>query len=130
MVCVDQVVPSRIIMAIPNMGFTPVIMAALESRSLFLTYPILHLPITTLVTGSASPSTHPLSCHRAFFLPLPRLHHKMRRWQGYASDFNAAMLRHLPAASRNQNPKFGARPAGKGAAAYLWRRRDFCSCLL
>ena len=47
-----QVVPSRILMAIPNMGFTPVIMAVLEKRGLFAAYPLLNMPITTFVTGS------------------------------------------------------------------------------
>jgi hypothetical protein len=46
-----QVVPSRIIMAVPNMGLTPVIMGAVENRGLLRAYPFLNLPLTTLVTG-------------------------------------------------------------------------------
>jgi len=46
-----KVVPSRVLMAVPNMGFTPIIMLGLEQRVPFL-FPSLAMPITTLVTGS------------------------------------------------------------------------------
>jgi hypothetical protein len=46
-----QVIPSRILMAVPNMGVTPIIMALLEKRGLFLAYPFLNMPLTTLLTG-------------------------------------------------------------------------------
>jgi hypothetical protein len=46
-----KVVPSRVLMAVPNMGFTPIIMLGLEKRVPFL-FPSLTMPITTLVTGS------------------------------------------------------------------------------
>ena len=47
----NKVVPSRVLMAVPNMGFTPIIMLGLEKRVPFL-FPSLTMPITTLVTGS------------------------------------------------------------------------------
>ncbi len=59
---VGQVVPSRVIMAIPNMGFTPVIMGALDSRGLFRAYPFLNLPLTTLTTGIMLVFSTPLCC--------------------------------------------------------------------
>ena len=46
-----QVIPSRILMAVPNMGVTPIIIALLEKRGLFLAYPFLNMPLTTLLTG-------------------------------------------------------------------------------
>jgi hypothetical protein len=38
-------------MAVPNMGVTPIIIALLEKRGLFLAYPFLNMPLTTLLTG-------------------------------------------------------------------------------
>eukprot|EP00802_Teleaulax_amphioxeia_P007177 Tamp_07183.p2 GENE.Tamp_07183~~Tamp_07183.p2 ORF type:complete len:338 (-),score=64.87 Tamp_07183:1540-2514(-) len=59
---VAQVVPSRVIMAVPNMGFTPIIMAGLEKRGLFTAYPFLNMPVTTLVTGIMLVVSTPLCC--------------------------------------------------------------------
>ena len=46
-----QVIPSRILMAVPNMGVTPIIIDIHEKRGLFLAYPFLNMPLTTLLTG-------------------------------------------------------------------------------
>ncbi|KAJ1478516.1 Tricarboxylate carrier-domain-containing protein [Baffinella frigidus] len=59
---VTQVIPSRILMAMPSMGLTPVVMAAIESRGLLSAAPFLTMPVTVLVTGLALVVSTPMAC--------------------------------------------------------------------
>mmetsp|Transcript_29188 Transcript_29188/g.66154 ORF Transcript_29188/g.66154 Transcript_29188/m.66154 type:complete len:323 (-) Transcript_29188:87-1055(-) len=59
---VGQVIPSRVLMAVPSMGLTPVVMAFLEKRGLLSRFPFLTAPVTILVTGFALTFSTPLCC--------------------------------------------------------------------
>lgn len=59
---VAQVIPSRILMALPSMGFTPVVMAAIDKRGLLSAAPFLTMPVTVLVTGFTLCFSTPLAC--------------------------------------------------------------------
>lgn len=59
---VAQVVPSRILMAVPGMMIPPVVMNQLEKGALLRKYPVLAAPITVLMTGFCLSFSTPLCC--------------------------------------------------------------------
>jgi tricarboxylate carrier len=59
---VAQVVPSRILMAVPGMVIPPLVMNKLEKGSLLRKYPTLTAPITVLLTGFCLSFSTPLCC--------------------------------------------------------------------
>mmetsp|Transcript_28661 Transcript_28661/g.58616 ORF Transcript_28661/g.58616 Transcript_28661/m.58616 type:complete len:327 (+) Transcript_28661:63-1043(+) len=59
---VCQVIPSRILMACPSMGLTPVVMNFLDARGVLAAFPWLNIPATLTVTGLALAFSTPLCC--------------------------------------------------------------------
>jgi len=59
---VGQVIPSRILMALPSMGLTPLVMAALEARGVIAMMPWINLPATLAVTGVSLVVSTPACC--------------------------------------------------------------------
>jgi tricarboxylate carrier len=57
-----QVVPSRILMAVPGMTIPPIIMARLEKTTTFIKNPWLKAPTAVLMTGIALAFSTPLAC--------------------------------------------------------------------
>jgi sideroflexin-1/3 len=62
MQAVAQVVPSRILMAVPSMLFPPMVMNTLEKGPLLRKHPMLAAPITVLLTGFCLSFSTPLAC--------------------------------------------------------------------
>ncbi|KAJ1422436.1 sideroflexin1like protein putative [Ochromonadaceae sp. CCMP2298] len=58
----QQVIPSRIGMAIPGMFIPPVLMTKLEKTAMFIKNPWLKLPATLLLTGACLTFSTPLCC--------------------------------------------------------------------
>ncbi|TMW69559.1 hypothetical protein Poli38472_001715 [Pythium oligandrum] len=59
---VTQVVPSRILMAVPGMVIPPLVMNQLEKGPLLRKYPLLKAPFTVLMTGFCLSFSTPLCC--------------------------------------------------------------------
>jgi sideroflexin-1/3 len=59
---IKQVVPSRILMAVPGMFLPPVIMSYLEKTSAYIKNPWLKAPTTVLITGACLTFSTPLCC--------------------------------------------------------------------
>eukprot|EP00285_Hemiselmis_virescens_P008847 CAMPEP_0173391456 /NCGR_PEP_ID=MMETSP1356-20130122/18394_1 /TAXON_ID=77927 ORGANISM="Hemiselmis virescens, Strain PCC157" /NCGR_SAMPLE_ID=MMETSP1356 /ASSEMBLY_ACC=CAM_ASM_000847 /LENGTH=323 /DNA_ID=CAMNT_0014349089 /DNA_START=32 /DNA_END=1003 /DNA_ORIENTATION=- len=57
-----QVIPSRILMALPSMGLTPLVMAALDARGIIARMPWINLPATLAVTGISLVVSTPACC--------------------------------------------------------------------
>lgn len=59
---ISQVVPSRILMAVPGMFIPPLVMAKLEKTATFIKNPWLKAPVTVLLTGVCLTFSTPMCC--------------------------------------------------------------------
>jgi hypothetical protein len=59
---VSQVVPSRVLMAVPGMFIPPVVMSRLEKTAFLMKNPWLKAPTTILLTGICLSFSTPLCC--------------------------------------------------------------------
>jgi len=59
---VGQVIPSRILMATPSMGLTPLFMGMLDARGILSAMPWINLPATLAITGVSLVFSTPLCC--------------------------------------------------------------------